>query len=353
MIFLLIFNIPIFILSGYYFGGYWNFLSLFILLIIEPILDLFFGENLRNRSKSEAESFAKKKIYQWILYLWAFVQYALLFFAFYVVLYGNLSGLLEYLAFIGSIVIGTGAIGITVAHDLGHKRSKFDRFLSKAILMTVSYMHFYIEHNRGHHVTVGTEEDPATARLNENLYMFLWRSIWTGYVHAWKIENERCRRNYGTMFHWKNEMIIFAILPILFISIVTLIFSFNVGTFVWEIPLFFYLQSASAISLLESINYIEHYGLLREKKENGKYEKVSAKHSWNANHILSNALLINLQRHSDHHLFPAKVYQNLDQYKESPQLAFGYPTLIWIAHIPPLWFRIMNKRLEEFKTASL
>jgi alkane 1-monooxygenase len=265
---------------------------------------------------------------------------------------GRLDSVWEWVGFIVSFSLVTGGIGITVAHELGHKKSMLERLYGKILLMTVCYMHFYIEHNRGHHVLVATPDDPATARKNESFYKFWLRSVFKGYAHAWKLEEESLRRKGYVTWSSRNEMIRFAFLPVLFCGALTLVFSLFLNRFPWEVPLFFFSQSFLAFSLLELVNYVEHYGIMRKEISPGKYERVNPLHSWNASHLLSNFFLFQLQRHSDHHAYAHKRYQVLDHYDQSPQLPFGYPTMILLALVPPVWFGMMNKRLEKWQEVT-
>ena len=219
--------------------------------------------------------------------------------------------------------------------------------------MTVCYMHFYLEHNRGHHVHVATPIDPATSRKNEHFYKFWFRSVFKGYASAWNIEIEGLKRKNKSILSLQNQMIWFHLLPILFCTLLTIAFSYLTGGIAWQVPVFFFTQSILAFTLLEQVNYIEHYGIVRNQDENGKYERVTQLHSWNANQLVSNFFLFQLQRHSDHHLNAIRRYQVLKHYDESPQLPHGYPTMIILALFPPIWFRMMNPRLENWKTDQL
>jgi alkane 1-monooxygenase len=267
----------------------------------------------------------------------------------FTVVSGKLQSPWEWLAFVLGFSLVTGGIGITVAHELGHKKSGLQRLYAKILLMTVCYMHFYIEHNRGHHVNVATPEDPATAHKAENFYTFWIRSVFGGYRHAWMLEKESLQRKNRNTFSIHNDMIWFAALPFVFCLLLTIAGSMYAARICWETPLFFFLQSAFALTLLELVNYVEHYGIRRKEILPGRYERVNPVHCWNASHRISNFFLFQLQRHSDHHVFSHKPYQVLNHYDESPQLPFGYPTMIIIALLPPLWFRMMNKRLEQWQ----
>lgn len=343
------FILPALVIIGVYLGGAWNFMAIFFSFIFLPIVDQWIGIDSTNESEAEARIKGEELFYRFVTYIWTFVQFSFVLWGAYAVSSDKLITAVEWIGFILSFALVTGGIGITVAHELGHKKSVLEKFYSKMLLMTVSYMHFYIEHNRGHHVQVATPEDPATARKQENFYTFWVRSVFVGYAHAWKLEQESLKRRGLQLVSWQNEMIRFALLPIFFCGVLTFLFSFLNNRFVWEVPVFFYSQSFFAFSLLELVNYVEHYGIVRKEIAPGKYERVNPLHSWNASHLISNFFLFQLQRHSDHHANAIKRYQLLNHYDDSPQLPFGYPTMILIALFPPLWFDLMNQRLEEWE----
>lgn len=343
------FILPALVLFGYYLGGWWNFITLGFVFVIITLIDQLAGLDEGNIPEQEAKRISEALYYRFVTYLWTYFQFAFLIWAFYAVSTGAIATVYEWTGFVISTGLVTGGIGITVAHELGHKKSSLERFYSKSLLMTVCYMHFYIEHNRGHHVHVATPEDPATARKNEDFYSFWVRSVCMGYAHAWKLEAARLKRKGITWFTLRNEMVLFTLLPILFCVMVTLGFSFLQNHFVWQVPFFFFAQSFVAFTLLELVNYVEHYGIVRKQTSAETYERVNPLHSWNASHLVSNFFLFQLQRHSDHHANAIKRYQVLNHYDESPQLPFGYPTMILIAMLPPLWFAIMNPRLQEWE----
>jgi alkane 1-monooxygenase len=343
------FIIPALVVAGFYGDGYWNFLAILFSFVLIPLIDQQLGIDTSNVPESRAKIVSEEFYYRFVTYVWAYVQVAFIFWGAYAATSGRLNTPIEWIGFIVSFSLVTGGIGITVAHELGHKKSKLERTYGKILLMTVSYMHFYIEHNRGHHVTVATPEDPATARKNESFYAFWFRSVFHGYAHAWKLERDSLSRKNLSVFSIRNEMIWFALLPILFCTILTVIFSYPFERIAWEVPVFFFTQSILAFTLLELVNYVEHYGIMRKEISPGKYERVNPLHSWNASQMLSNFFLFQLQRHSDHHAFAHKRYQVLNHYDESPQLPFGYPTMIILAMVPPVWFGMMNKRLEQWQ----
>ncbi|MTI20024.1 alkane 1-monooxygenase [Fulvivirga sp. RKSG066] len=336
------------VIVGYYLGGWWNFIAVIEVFFILPLIDRLLGINKENVPNEEEASVANDFYYRFITYLWTYFQVAFVAWGIYVTAFGNITLWYEWTGFLLSFALVTGGVGITVAHELGHKKSATERLYAKVLLLTVSYMHFYIEHNKGHHVQVATPEDPATARKNENFFAFWLRSVVKGYGHAWHIENKRLERKGKSAFSLANNMLWFTLLPILLCGAITLGFSLYANQFVWQVPAFFFGQSFLAFSLLELVNYVEHYGIMRKKDSHGRYERVTPIHSWNASHLLSNFFLFQLQRHSDHHANAIKRYQVLKHYDESPQLPAGYPTMIMIAMVPPLWFSLMNKRLEKW-----
>ena len=340
------------VVIGFYLGGMANYTALLFSFIILPILDETIGIHKTNYSETEAKVVGAEFYYRFVTYVWTYIQIAFLFWGAYAASSGHLHSVHEWVGFILGFSLVTGGIGITVAHELGHKKSALEKFYSKLLLMTVCYMHFYIEHNRGHHVQVATLNDPATARKDENFYSFWFRSVFDGYAHAWALEKNSMKSKDLSVWNRRNEMIWYALFPLAFCSLLTVIFSYINDRLVWEVPVFFLTQSIAAFTLLELVNYVEHYGILRKEIEPGKFERVNPLHSWNASHLLSNFFLFQLQRHSDHHANAHKRYQILNHYDESPQLPFGYPTMIIIALIPPLWFALMNKRLMFWSVST-
>jgi alkane 1-monooxygenase len=347
------FIIPSLVVAGFYLDNYWNFLAIVFSFLFIPLIDQSLGIDTTNVAEDKVKIVGEEFYYRFVTYVWTYVQVAFVIWGAYAVTTSQLNSTWEWAAFILSFSLVTGGIGITVAHELGHKKPALERMYGKILLMTVCYMHFYIEHNRGHHVLVATPEDPATARKNESFYRFWIRSVFGGYAHAWKLERESLKRNNKSIISVHNEMIWFAILPVLFCGVLTLVFSFLLNRITWEVPVFFFAQSFLAFTLLELVNYVEHYGIMRKEISPGRYERVNPIHSWNSSHMLSNFFLFQLQRHSDHHAFAYKRYQVLNHYDVSPQLPFGYPTMIIMALVPPLWFGMMNERLEKWQSLEV
>jgi alkane 1-monooxygenase len=347
------FILPALVITGFYLGNHWNYLAIVFAFIIIPVIDQSAGLDTTNVEPAKVKILSEAFYYRFVTYLWTFIQLAFVLWGFYAVSSGTINTPAAWIGFTLSFALVTGGIGITVAHELGHKKSRLERLYSNVLLMTVCYMHFYIEHNQGHHVQVATPNDPATARKNENFYSFWFRSVFMGYHHAWQLETSRLTRKSLPVFHWRNRMIWFAVLPLLFCVLATALFSYLLNRPAYEIPVFFFAQSVIAFTLLELVNYVEHYGIERREIAPNRYERVNPLHSWNASHLISNFFLFQLQRHSDHHAHAGKRYQVLNHYDESPQLPFGYPTMIVIALVPPLWFSMMNKRLEAWQLKSV
>lgn len=317
-----------------------SFTSLLVLFGVIPLTELFLSGSVKNLSPEEEKRALKNPLYNWILYLIVPTQYVLL-----AIFLSNSAEEQSTLTRIGHIVsmgLACGVLGINAAHELGHRKTKREQWMSKALLLSSSYMHFFIEHNRGHHKKVATEEDPASARKGESIYAFWWRSIVQSFVSAWNLEAERLRRKSLPVIHIENEMIRFIIYQLSFIGLIYLIF----GT---QSVLAFVLASLIGILLLESVNYIEHYGLSREKK-GVVYEKVKHIHSWNSNHPLGRLLLLELSRHSDHHYNASRSYPILRHHDESPQMPTGYPGMMILALIPPLWFRLMHPKIDQLQS---
>ncbi len=241
--------------------------------------------------------------------------------------------------------LACGALGINVAHELGHRTKKYEQVMAKTLLLSSLYMHFFIEHNRGHHKNVSTPIDPATSRLNETFYSFWVKSVFGGWMSAWHLESHRLKKmkqNFWNPIH--NEMLRFQIIQIAFVAAIYLVFG-------WVGTLGFIASSIIGFSLLEIVNYIEHYGLMRKQLPNGSYEKVKPHHSWNSGHELGRIFLFELTRHSDHHFNPSRKYQILRHFEDAPQMPTGYLAMIPLALVPPLWFKIMNPLVEKHNSS--
>lgn len=344
--------LPALLVLGYELGGANLWLIHGFVFVLVPLMDFLINRDTTNLPKDSVSKVSKIYFYKLVTFIWVYVQLAVLFWGFYVVSSADLR-LLDWLAFTTGTALVTGGIGITVAHELGHKQEKIQQVYAQVLLMTVCYMHFFIEHNRGHHVRVATPEDPATSRYGESFYAFWIRSVRDGFFSSWDLERERLAKKGLSVWSVENQMIWFQVLPLAFVFVAFLAFSLLQNRVVWEVPVFFLGQSIFAFSLLEAVNYLEHYGMERKKLANGYFEKVTPLHSWNASQSVSNFLLFQLQRHSDHHANAFKPYQVLNHYDESPQLPAGYSAMILVAFFPPLWFALMNPRLDRWKQTQL
>lgn len=336
--FLLAYLLPLMLVASCAAGGLWLWAVPVFTLIVVPLLDLAVGENRSNPDPRDLAALGRRRFYRFAVYGWVPLQIG-------TVVAGAsyaAQGVLDPLAWWGltiSVGLITGGIGITLAHELGHRHSRAERLLAQLLLCTVGYMHFSIEHNKGHHLHVATRRDPASARFGESFYAFLPRTILGGYWDAWGIEARRLSRAGRGRFGWRNRMFAATLLPIMLAAALGAMFG---ASALW----FFVSQALLAVALLEAVNYIEHYGLVRRELAPGRHEPVDARHSWNSSHAVSNYFLFNLQRHSAHHLNANRRYQTLEHLDASPQLPSGYPGMIWLALIPPLWRRVMDRRLE-------
>jgi alkane 1-monooxygenase len=301
-----------------------------------PALDTGFGLDTTNPPEEAVPALEADRYYRWCTWLYLPLQYASFVWAAGVVARGDLSAASELgLALTVGIVAG---IGINTAHELGHKRDRLERRLSKLALAQSAYGHFYVEHNRGHHTNVSTPEDPASARLGESLWRFLPRTVVGSLRSAWSIAAAAQARRGQRTWSWRNDVLNAWALSVA-------LFGGTIAVFGLEVVPFLAVQAVFGCFLLEVVNYIEHYGLLRQTLPNGRYERCRAEHSWNSNNVASNVMLYHLERHSDHHAYPTRRYQSLRHLEEAPQLPSGYALMICLACVPPLWRRVMDPRV--------
>jgi alkane 1-monooxygenase len=325
-------------------AGAWLWIGPVVVLVLVPLVDLVAGLDRSNPPDDVIEALEQDRWYRWITYAFLPVQYVGFVLAMWAVSRGLPVG--PELGPVDKIglsltVAMVGGIGINTAHELGHKREANERWLSKIALAQVAYGHFYIEHNRGHHVRVATPEDPASARMGESFYAFWPRTVLGSLRSAWRLEAKRLGRRGQHPFRPGNDVLnAWAMTLVLWGALV-----------VWLGPVvlpFLVLQAVVGFTLLEVVNYMEHYGMLRQKVGLGsrqRYERVDPSHSWNSNNIATNVLLYHLQRHSDHHAHPTRRYQVLRDFEESPVLPTGYAGMIALALVPPLFRRVMDPRV--------
>ncbi len=321
--------------TGY---GIWTFLPMLFSFVLIPSLELVFKPDSKNLSEVESKNVKKDPYFNFVLY--AVVPIQIGFVIFFLISIQEELSIIETIGRISSLGVLCGILGINVGHELGHRVSRFEQFLGEILLLSSLETHFLPYHNSGHHYNVATPKDPATARKGEWLFVFWFRSQIGSYSQAWQIEAKRLKQKGTKFFSFSNKMLVYTFAQILLLSTIYYVFSI-------ETMIAFMLASLIGIVMLETVNYIEHYGLLRKLKENGNYERVQPYHSWNSNHIVGRTILFELSRHSDHHYRASKPYQLLDSMPNSPQMITGYPGMMLLALIPPLWFKIMNKQLEK------
>jgi alkane 1-monooxygenase len=303
---------------------------------IFPLLDLTIGMDARNPPDAVIKALESDRYYRWCTYLYLPVQYAGLVFACWLWAHGGLS-VVDSIGLAVTVAMVSG-VAINTAHELGHKRASSERWLSKVALAQSGYGHFFIEHNRGHHVRVATPEDPASARFGESFYAFLPRTVLGSLRSAWDLERIRLERLGSSPWTPRNDILnAWAMTVVLYAALI--------GVFGIAVLPYLLIQSVLGFMLLEVVNYLEHYGLLRQKREDGRYERTRPEHSWNSNSVASNVLLYHLQRHSDHHANPVRRYQALRHVADAPQLPTGYAGMILLALVPPVWRRVMHPRV--------
>jgi len=318
-------------------GAFYWFGPVLVFAII-PALDLLIGKDAANPPDSAIKWLEEDRYYRWCTYVFLPLQLASLVFSCALWSSGELS-LVESLGLAVSVAM-VGGIAINTAHELGHKRKSYERWLSKVALAQTGYGHFFIEHNRGHHVRVATPEDPASSRLGESFWEFLPRTVIGSLRSSIELERARLDRLGKPFWTIHNDVLnAWAMTAVLYAALV--------AGFGWTVLPWLVVQAVIGFSLLEVVNYLEHYGLLRRREESGRYERCRPEHSWNSNNVASNVFLYHLQRHSDHHANPVRRYQALRHHDDVPELPSGYATMIVCASVPPLWRRIMDQRVLD------
>lgn len=334
----LVYISPLIVAFSIWSADIWSFSTLVFMFGIIPFMELFTKGSTQNLTAWEEELAKENRVYDWLLYGLVPTQYAILFYFLYKIGDPTLP-LYAQIGMTTAFGMSCGILGINAAHELGHRNTWHEQFMSKMLLLTTLYMHFFIEHNRGHHKNVSTDDDPASSRYGETVYTFYFRTIYGSWMSAWRLEAERLQKSGQSFWTWQNEMLRFQVIQAAFVVGIYAFFGAHVLTF--------YLGGAAiGFLLLETVNYIEHYGL-RRKKVGDRYERTLPVHSWNSNHPLGRLLLLELSRHSDHHYMANRKYQTLRHFDDSPQMPTGYPGMMLLAMVPPLWFRVMHRRIEE------
>ena len=328
------------VLTWYSFSshGWVTYLPLLYTFFVIPLVELVLKPDPSNFNQTEQASELDNVLYDILIYLMVPVQLVTLGF-FLVSMQEEGLMLLDKVGRISSMGLCCGILGINIGHELGHRKHNYEKWMAKINLMTSLNMHFMHEHNIHHHRMVSTPEDPATSKLGEPVYFFWFRSIFGVYSWAWKLEKQRLKRKGIHFWSIRNQMITDHVIEIGLLIIIGFFFGLSVlGYFV--------LAALMGHFILETVNYIEHYGLMRDKKGD-RYERVMPQHSWNSDHILGRLNLFELSRHSDHHFIASRKYQILRHMDDSPQMPTGYPGMMLLSLIPPIWFAVMNPKVTK------
>jgi len=333
--------IPLVVITGPYLylktGIQWlTILPIIIIYMVVPLLDWVFSEDQSNPPEEIVPKLEKDPYYRIVTYLMLPIHF---FSLYYIINFVTSNPIPMWMFVVQIITLGIfGGLAVNLGHEMGHKKNWLDKNLAKLALASSGYGHFNIEHNAGHHKDVATPNDSASSMYGENIYRFALREIPGGLKRAWNIEKARLNRQGKNLWSIDNQ-----ILHSYFMTICIYSFFFYYFGFLALVVLF--LHSPISWWQLTTANYIEHYGLLRQKNKNGKYERCQPKHSWNSNHLMSNLLLFHLQRHADHHANPSRHYQSLRDFPEAPQLPTGYMGMFILAYIPPLWRKVMDPKV--------
>ncbi|MFK7977211.1 MAG: alkane 1-monooxygenase [Halioglobus sp.] len=334
---------PIFPLLGIalYFatGSQWMLVApLLFSYVVIPFLDHAIGTDENNPPEEIVPQLEEDRYYRVLTWFTVPMHFIVLF---GIAMFVGTQDLTAWSVLAMAITAGAySGLGINTAHELGHKKPKFERLLAKIVLAVPTYGHFCVEHNRGHHIDVATPEDPASSKMGESIYVFVLREIPGAFFRGWNVEKERLKRKGKSVWSVENEILQSYAISVVFQGSLIALFG-------WIMIPFLAVHNFWAWYQLTSANYIEHYGLLREKEANGRYERCQPHHSWNANYIFSNIVLFQLERHSDHHANPTRRYQSLRNFDDIPQLPNGYYGMYALAYVPWLWFKVMDKRLLE------
>ena len=331
--------IPLFGLFTFKSTGIYAFFGLFFLYVLVPILEQILPLSSYNLKKAEKELAKESSFFDLTLYLLVPLHLFVIY-SFLITVSSAAISALDLTACV--LMMGTilGVNGINVGHELGHKTNHpFKMFLAHVMLTTSIQNHFVTYHNSGHHRDIGTPKDLSSAKQGDNFYYFALRSQIGGYFKTWKLESKRLTALGKNKLI--NPMIIYTLIPLLFLTTIYFFFNFNT-------MLIYGITGIYGISVLEAQNYFAHYGLRRKKQENGRYEKVQPKHSWNSDHLIGRVLLFELTRHSDHHHMGAKPFQLLESKKDSPLLPFGYPMMLMLSYFPFIFKPIMKKHLNLY-----
>lgn len=340
--YLFVYTVPVSAVLSFTGEGLWAFAPLIYAFGLVPVFEFLLPANGRNLSQAERNWVENSRFFDVLLFVMLPVQWCLL-----VLFFVSIQGLDPWTALWWGRVSGMGVmsvvVGINVAHELGHRPGRLHQLASQGLLLSTLYLQFFIEHNRGHHRDVGTHGDPGTARKWEVLFLFWLRALPTVWRGAWQLEAARLKRTKQPLWSHHNQMIRFQLTQVALVLVVWQLFGVDV-------LIGFGLASLFGILQLETVNYIEHYGLTRKKVSKFRYEAVRPEHSWNSNHTVGRLLLFEISRHSDHHHLPGKPYPTLNHVEDAPQMPTGYPGMILMALVPPLWFWVMHRQIRRLPT---
>lgn len=336
--YLMAYSVPLSVVVSFYFKGAASFTALAYVFLFIPLAESIIPVKHKELPAADIKERALNRFFDWLLYLNVPIVYAILGFGLYDFSTASLSTY-EYIGLVFALGILLATNAVNVAHELGHRKSKFEILLTRLLLLPCLYMHFTMEHNHGHHKYVATDLDPATAKKGQSLYHFWITSVIGQYKNAWRIQTKLLKKHGAHFFSIKNNMLLFSVYQAAYLGGVYALFGF-------KIFLIALIVGTISFLFLETINYIEHYGLMR-KKINGKYEKVQNIHSWNSDHVMGRIVLYELTRHSDHHFRASKKYQVLESLENSPTMPFGYPGSMLLATLPPLWYTVMHPKLQN------
>ncbi len=334
--YLILLLLPCLVPLGYYLGDWWNFITPLCCFAAYPVANLFFTSSEKQAHDKDIYSSSKNN-----KAIFLFVPVLILLTAWSIYIAGTkTNNIVSFTGLALSVGLINGIIGFTLAHEFIHRFKKFELFAGYLLLLQNNYMHYGIEHVYGHHIYACTPKDPHTAREGESLYAFLPRAIAGTFVNAWKIETRRLSRRISKNKLIHNRIIYFLALQFCLMLCVFLMLNLSA-------LLFFIIQNAVSILLLHVINYLQHYGLIRQKNSTGSYEKMNEHHAWRTGRKNTSLNLFQLENHADHHMHPHKSFEKLERKENSPEHPAGYSFMVLLALVPPLWFRMMNKRIPS------
>ncbi len=319
--------------------GIYCWIPLIYVFFFIPVLELFIAPDPKNLDAVEEQLAKANKWYDFIIWMTVPLQFISLYL--FLTSFETTISNADIAGRIVTMGLLCGAFGINAAHELGHRTNKMEQFLAKLLLLTSLYMHFFIEHNKGHHKHVATPHDPSTAKYKQTVYAFWIQTFIGTYLSAWHIAIDESKKKNRSLPFLNNEMFLFQLIQIGFVLSIFSFFGF------WSM-LYFLGAALLGATLLETVNYIEHYGLTREKGTGTNYERVQPHHSWNSNHVIGRLMLFELSRHSDHHYLASRKYQILRNMEEAPQMPTGYPGMIVLSLFPPVWFSVMHRQMKKY-----